>query len=339
MCGFESHARHHSESDVITSDSFCPNEYMNHSSSPKFFSKMDDDGVVFMPAAVFELFWEKFLVAMNDNDFESDCGTKTQPIRSRQFTEKYCQSNSGVGRKKKHGALVTETVIDEHGTVKSERIVFSSKPETSFVKMATDALSEYFSKIPGAMYIPAFLAEMTSAYEEYPNCFFLDDPRTKERILKRIGVTKRRMNQIVASWVKCGFIHKIDNRGTYQVNPYLFSKGEFSDVGRLRIAFTMENERLKIAENARIAGEYDLCIPTDEENTLEMRLHVVVFEDDWEVKVSTDGAIVDIENAQVVGGGKTKKGDKTYLIVKKSSDAGATIFYEDDSCCLNLKSD
>ena len=194
-----------------------------------------------------------------------------------------------------------------------------------------------FSKIPGSQYIPAFLAEMTSSYDEYPNCFFMDDPRSRDRILRRINVTKRRMYQILDAWVKCGFIHKIE-KSIYQVNPYLFSKGEFNDVGRLKIAFTMENERLKLADNAKIAGEYDLCIPTDEENTLEMRLHVVVFEDDWEVKVSTEGAIVDVDNAVVVGGGKTKKGDKTYLIVKKGFDAGTTIFYEDDCCCLNLKS-
>lgn len=44
------------------------------SSSPKFFSKMDDDGVVFMPAGVFDLFWDRFLTEMT-NEFDDACMT------------------------------------------------------------------------------------------------------------------------------------------------------------------------------------------------------------------------------------------------------------------------
>lgn len=132
---------------------------------------------------------------------------------------------------------------------------------------------------------------------------------------------------------------RLKKKGIYQVNPYLYSKGEFADTGRLKIAFTMEHDRLKLpeTEKAMIAKEYDLCVETDDPSTLELRLHVVVFADDWEVKVSHDGAIVDVDKAQVIGGGGNKaKGEKTYLIVKKRFDLQSSIFIEDQNYCLDL---
>lgn len=101
----------------------------------------------------------------------------------------------------------------------------------------------------------------------------------------------------------------------------------------------MEHDRLKLpeTEKAMIAKEYDLCVETDDPSTLELRLHVVVFADDWEVKVSRDGAIVDVDKAQVIGGGGNKaKGEKTYLIVKKRFDLQSSIFIEDQNYCLDL---
>lgn len=54
-----------------------------------------------------------------------------------------------------------------------------------------------------------------------------------DKIAEEFGITTRHLRRIISTLVAAGALRKI-GCGKYQVNPYLFGKGEWGDIAKLR---------------------------------------------------------------------------------------------------------
>ena len=73
-------------------------------------------------------------------------------------------------------------------------------------------------------------AKGTSLHQNYPM------NRLKEYIAKKCNVSLKRVEQAITEFVKKGIMRRL-GVGTYQFNPSLFGKGEWSDIYNIRAVF------------------------------------------------------------------------------------------------------
>jgi hypothetical protein len=80
-------------------------------------------------------------------------------------------------------------------------------------------------------------------YVDYQNEIHLN-PRIKKRICERLGINPNSLNNALTKLIKSQVISRID-RGSFLLNPYLFAKGKWSDIRRLREQYLTLSIRYK----------------------------------------------------------------------------------------------
>ena len=95
-----------------------------------------------------------------------------------------------------------------------------------------------------------------STYAEEGQMVYLNT-FTKEQVCKATGKSLERMKQAIRIWVKNKILVRVA-RGVYQVNPYIFGKGEWRNIANLRATFDfsggkveVEREYIKTAEEKK----------------------------------------------------------------------------------------
>ena len=58
----------------------------------------------------------------------------------------------------------------------------------------------------------------------------------KERICKKTGKSLRRLEQAITTWTNSQILSRVQ-RGTYKLNPWIFGKGDWRDICKLRATF------------------------------------------------------------------------------------------------------
>lgn len=112
--------------------------------------------------------------------------------------------------------------------------------EPSYIKLYLEDIM-YLSDMPKqyAGLTMALLKRMSYAGDEDGMCVTLI-PRIKKAICGELGWDNvKSLNNALSKLVEGNILHRID-RGLYQFNPYLFGKGDWQDVGRLRLDITYD---------------------------------------------------------------------------------------------------
>jgi hypothetical protein len=142
-------------------------------------------------------------------------------------------------------SIVTNAVNYETGEIVSnieEKIyVQESNGEPEFIKLYLDTVAAAFkASVSYSPVLMELLTYMKYANTKTPQVIKLHSSDRKE-ICEKLGISYGRLNQILIGLVKHGIFKKLD-RACFQVNPFLFGKGEWKDVKQIRAIFTY-NER------------------------------------------------------------------------------------------------
>ena len=137
----------------------------------------------------------------------------------------------------------TYLVDSQTGEVKSEehhqtKTIRQSK-EPNYVKLYLDHLARFKNlQISFNSILNEFLKYTSYANVNDPNggMLLILNKYLKEQVSKNCGVSLQRVNNAITEFVKKGYMRRID-LGTYQLNPYLFGKGEWTDISNIRATF------------------------------------------------------------------------------------------------------
>jgi hypothetical protein len=129
------------------------------------------------------------------------------------------------------------TVIDAQGNVQShsENKVLSWGEEPRYVKLYLEDIM-YLQDLPKQFVgvTNALLKRVSYASEENGMCVVLV-PSTKREICKELGYKRMTsLNNALQKLLMGEIIYRVE-RGVYRFNPYLFGKGDWQDVAKLRL--------------------------------------------------------------------------------------------------------
>lgn len=136
----------------------------------------------------------------------------------------------------------TATTISDDGEILEQNFKTISKTkENDFIKLYLSDIG-HFHKLERNQQdlLYYFLRVMT-----YDNLIIINK-RIKERISEQSGKAFSTVENALVSYVKSGILLR-EGRGTYIANPYLFGKGRFEDIQRIRmeVVYTSDGVKLK----------------------------------------------------------------------------------------------
>lgn len=137
----------------------------------------------------------------------------------------------------------TYFVNNETGEVQNEthhqaKTVRHSR-EPSYIKLYLDHLARFKGvQISLNPILTECLKYITYASGEESNggMLLILNKFLKDQIAKKCGVSLQRVNNAITEFVKKGYMRRID-LGSYQLNPFLFGKGEWKDIENVRATF------------------------------------------------------------------------------------------------------
>lgn len=140
--------------------------------------------------------------------------------------------------KSKKTILREEQVIDqETGEIIYTKTNIQFDREPDFVKLYLDCLGVFISNagLNNSLndMLLAVLKHMTYASQEQ---IVILNSYIKNAICKETGKSMKRLNQAITIWVKEKVLIRV-GRGVYKVNPYIFGRGDWRDISKLRATF------------------------------------------------------------------------------------------------------
>lgn len=138
------------------------------------------------------------------------------------------------------------TVNNETGKVlkRETTMVFSKEP--AYVKLYFDCLGVYIKNDGLTSSLNDMLVEILkrSTYAEEGQMVYLNS-FTKEQVCKATGKGMERMKQAIRIWVDNKILLRVA-RGVYQVNPFIFGKGEWRNIANLRATFDFSSGAVNV---------------------------------------------------------------------------------------------
>jgi len=150
------------------------------------------------------------------------------------------------------------TVINHKtGEIDEEIITQTFKvPKTEdFIMLFTKNLSKHTEKLTGRE--QELLNKLLEKYVTTGNIVMLDTP-VRKKLANEIGITINHIKNLVKELKKKKYI-LVDNDGLYYLNPYLFGKGKWTEILKLRQQFTYEYdfEKNELKETIISVGVYE----------------------------------------------------------------------------------
>lgn len=129
----------------------------------------------------------------------------------------------------------------ETGEIKRTKHTVQFKPEPQFIKLYLDCLGVFTNNNALDKSLNVMLVETLKymTYADTEQTIYLNST-IKAKIAKATGRTVDRYNQALTIWVKEGVMKRV-GRGAYQVNPFIFGKGDWRDIEHLRATFNFTN--------------------------------------------------------------------------------------------------
>lgn len=146
--------------------------------------------------------------------------------------------------------------ITENGKTTHSEIVTVQEGEPQFVKVYLDCVMAFkgLSKSlnPILLELLGCMTYANRAAQEGGQLIYLN-AQLKRDIAAKLGITTSRISQAITDFVKSGVLTRIAT-STYQANPYLFGRGPWKEVSRLRAEFVFD--ATNNTNNVRTEVEY-----------------------------------------------------------------------------------
>lgn len=150
--------------------------------------------------------------------------------------------------------------FDENGEVKttSNTQVIRAAKEPEYIKLYLDCVMVFKGLKKG---LSPILIELTKymSYadigEIYGGQVIFMNKSLKELIARNLNVSVKRIEQALTHFVKSGIIRRIAT-STYQMNPNIFGKGEWTNIKNIRAMFNFENNDVTAEIIKDTAAEY-----------------------------------------------------------------------------------
>lgn len=139
----------------------------------------------------------------------------------------------------------------ETGEIKRTKHTVQFAPEPAFIKLYLDCLGIFTSNAGLDKSLNDMLLETLKymSYADNEQVIFLNSA-VKARICKATGKSMARFNQTLTIWVKEKVLKRVD-RGAYQVNPWIFGKGDWRDIEHMRATFSFDEHKATIESDFR----------------------------------------------------------------------------------------
>lgn len=145
------------------------------------------------------------------------------------------------------------------GEVTRRKTTFEFSKEPAYVKLYFDCLGVYIKNEGLTSSLNDMLVEVLrrSTYAEEGQMVYLN-AFVKDQICKATGKSMERLKQAIRIWIKNKILVRVA-RGVYQVNPYIFGKGEWRNIANLRATFDFSGGKIEVER------EYENNKPTANE--------------------------------------------------------------------------
>ena len=132
------------------------------------------------------------------------------------------------------------TVDTQTGEVLKRETTVQFSKEPGFVKLYFDCLGVYIKNDGLSASLNDMLLEVLhrASYAQDGQIVHLG-AYDKEQIYKATHKSMRRLEQAITTWVKNRVLIRVA-RGIYQVNPFIFGRGDWRDIANLRATFFSE---------------------------------------------------------------------------------------------------
>ena len=129
------------------------------------------------------------------------------------------------------------TVDTQTGEVLKRETTVQFSKEPGFVKLYFDCLGVYIKNDGLSASLNDMLLEVLhrASYAQDGQIVHLG-AYDKEQICKATHKSMRRLEQAITTWVKNRVLIRVA-RGIYQVNPFIFGRGDWRDIANLRATF------------------------------------------------------------------------------------------------------
>ena len=165
--------------------------------------------------------------------------------------------------KDKQRILREETEIDYRtGEVARRKHTVQFEPEPNYIKLYLDCLGVFSGNAGLSVSLNEIFIEILKLVS------YADDDQlvtvnafVKQRIAKKTGRSVRRIEQALQLWIDNKVLFRVA-RGTYQLNPYLFGRGDWRDVKNLRSSLDFGN---RVMETEKVFTEVETDIKEQEQ--------------------------------------------------------------------------
>lgn len=132
------------------------------------------------------------------------------------------------------------------GEITRRKTTLEFSKEPAYVKLYLDCLGVYIKNDGLTSSLNDMLVEVLkrSSYAEEGQIVHLNT-FTKEQVCKATGKGMERMKQAIRIWVDNKILVRVA-RGVYQVNPYIFGKGEWRNIANLRASFDFNGGKVEV---------------------------------------------------------------------------------------------
>ena len=157
------------------------------------------------------------------------------------------------------------TVDTQTGEVLKRETTVQFSKEPGFVKLYFDCLGVYIKNDGLSASLNDMLLEVLhrASYAQDGQIVHLG-AYDKEQICKATHKSMRRLEQAITTWVKNRVLIRVA-RGIYQVNPFIFGRGDWRDIANLRATFNFSEGSVTVTRDYK-DGHYE---ELDTQNTSE----------------------------------------------------------------------
>lgn len=150
-----------------------------------------------------------------------------------------------VAKKTNKGKITRQiTVIDEDGVVKSELKESYAEKEPDYVKLYLQDIA-LLNDIP--KFVGGVLHELLKRIEWGSNEIILNSS-VKKRIASDLQIATKSVDNALVSFVKKNILYRVE-KGIYKANPYLFGRGTWEDIKRIRLSIIYDETGKHIEAN------------------------------------------------------------------------------------------
>ena len=149
--------------------------------------------------------------------------------------------------KRKNKILYEETEIDnETGEIIRRKTSLQFSKEPAYVKLYFDCLGVVIQNDGLNESLNDMLLEVLKlgSYADEEQIVTLTAYQ-KKKICEKTGKSLRRLEQAITIWVQNKILIRV-SRGTYQINPCIFGKGEWRDISKLRANFNFSEGNVTV---------------------------------------------------------------------------------------------